>query len=236
MDPPCLYFVLWQSPVSSTVENQWTAVGCFDLFYFADKNRVVSAVTCRDEFAVELRQRPLEHRRTALGVAEPDAQSLRGFAVLLNLGKIFRKLFLMFSKDIDPKSLLGMKERMSACRPIDADQHKKRLERNRSERVRGHAMDVAPPIRDRNDRDSGGEMRKRLAESFCRRGKLGRLRHRAAKTLSPSAISMQHMSSEGCHAEAAAATEASLGNIGFFAEPEPATRRKPCVTLFGNAP
>lgn len=51
---------------------------------------------------------------------------------------------------------------------VNADEHKRRLERHGSERVRGHAVHLTGGALDGDNRDSGDEMSEGLAKNFFR--------------------------------------------------------------------
>lgn len=87
-----------------------------------------------------------------------------GFLVgSLRTGIIFGNSPLILTKNIDPKTFLGMKMSMGAGAVVDANQYQHGVERYGGKCVGGHAMDLAIQING-NDRYPGGERPHGFAE------------------------------------------------------------------------
>ncbi len=81
----------------------------------------------------------------------------------LRTGIILRNHPLIFAEHINSETFLGVQVRMRARAVVDADQHQQGLERNRGERVGGHAMYFAFEI-DRDNRHPGRKASHRFPE------------------------------------------------------------------------
>ena len=78
-------------------------------------------------------------------------------------------ILLIFRQHVYSKAFLGVKVRMSSRSMVDANQHQRRIERDRGEGIGGHAMYLALEVH-RDDGYAGRETSQRLAE-FCLRSR-----------------------------------------------------------------
>ena len=106
---------------------------------------------------------PLQHGRALRGAIEAGARSFRVLMGLRRACVVFRDGLLIVAQHVHSESLAGVQ--MSVCpRPvINTNQNQHRVERDRGESVRRHAVDFAVLI-DCDDRDPGCETPHGLAE------------------------------------------------------------------------
>ncbi len=93
----------------------------------------------------------------------------RGFRMLMGFRRarvILRDRLLIVAQHVHSKALAGVQMSVRPRPVIDANQNQHRIERDRGESVRRHAMDLAILI-DGDDRDPGCETSHRLAEIVC---------------------------------------------------------------------
>lgn len=87
----------------------------------------------------------------------------RACGITINACIVFSYCALMFREHIDAEPFLRVKMRVRAGCLVHANQHQHRIQRYRSERICGHALDLILIV-DGYDRDAGSEVRHRLAE------------------------------------------------------------------------
>ncbi len=136
------------------------------LFDFRDKNRMVARVLRAMQPALKIGERAVQHRRTVRGAIEMRPRLPFGMAMVLGRARIvFRNDALIFRQNIHSKPLLGMQMSVGAGALVDADQYQRRIERDGTERVRGHAVHFALVVHC-NHRHSGRKAAQGAPE-FC---------------------------------------------------------------------
>lgn len=136
----------------------------FRVFHFPDKNRMVAGDMRRHHFATHLEQRALDHRSAAGRPPKMNAQPLLGFRVVFAFRKIFGDGLLILFQDADAKLPFLLQQRVHVCAVVDAHKNEHGMKRNGSERVGGHAVNLAGLALDGNDGDAGCEMAQGFAE------------------------------------------------------------------------
>ena len=132
------------------------------IFDLGDKNSVVPGIMRPLQPALQISQGAMEHGRAMRGAVEAGWWLLADL-LFHSLSIELRDRPLAIRQNIDSKTFSGMQMSMSAGGVVDTNQHQRWIKRNRSERVGGHAVDLAIQI-DRDDRHSGGKASHRFSE------------------------------------------------------------------------
>jgi len=146
-----------EAAVLAAMEEERLAIVAGHAFDFADEDGVIAGGMFRDEIAGEMGQRPFQQRNTALCPLKTDAQLLLDFGSLFAFREMLGEGLLAFAENADAKAALRFEERQKASIVGHANEDQKRLERDRSEGVGGHAMNAAGFAFDGDDGDAGGE-------------------------------------------------------------------------------
>ena len=161
--------------IPSSKPNQRLTLPHHDLFHFRDKNRMIARLIGGLQPTLEIRNRAIENRRSMLRMAEPRSGFSLGAVVSQRrrpgrVGIILRNRRVALREHIDPEALASVQVRMRASIMVDADQHERRIERHRSERIGGHAFDFAgfsrTLVANRDDGDAGRK-RAQSTSKFC---------------------------------------------------------------------
>ena len=124
----------------AAVEKQGLAVVAFHAFHFAEEDGVIPGWVLTDYVTGKFGQRAVQQGNSGGGPAITDAQEGVLFRGLFGLGEILGKRLLPFAKNTDAKAALRFKKREKSGIVIHTDENKKRIQRNRSEGVGGHAV------------------------------------------------------------------------------------------------
>ena len=111
------------------------------LLNLSNKNCVVAGILRAMQPALEIRQRAIEHRRAVGGAIEVRPRLPLGMAMVLGRARVvFGNDALVLRQHIHSKALPGMQVSVGAGTMVHANQHQRRIERNRTEGVGGHAV------------------------------------------------------------------------------------------------
>src|SRR5579862_2563279 len=155
-------------PVLPPKEQQWLTLPHQYVLNFCDKDGVVARRLRRVQTALQVRERPIQHRSAMLRPVK-SGSGLGFGALLVALGarEILRNCPLILAEYINPESLLRVQVSVRARRMIHANQHQRRIERHRRKRVGGHTMDTTMPFSfqvNGDDGHPGGELPHRSSE------------------------------------------------------------------------
>src|SRR5262249_38659818 len=125
-----------ETAVPAAVKYQRLALGCVAEFeHLADHDDVVTGVVLRLGFAIDECEQVAEDRRAAAAVRVLDVLE----AVRAALGEQPADLFVVFAENVDGPLAGALDTRPSRRRLRRTEQHERRIERQRRERVARHA-------------------------------------------------------------------------------------------------
>ena len=155
-------------PVLRPVIEQRIALAHHDFLNLRDEDRVVAGILRRVQSAFEIRQSAVQHRSAMRRAVKARARvPLRVSVILGGSRVVFRDGLLILRQHIHPKPLLGMQVGMSPRAMVHANQHQRRIERDRGKGIGGHALHLALVIH-RDDGYSGRKTPQSIPK-FCRR-------------------------------------------------------------------
>ena len=143
--------------VAPAVEQQRPALAVPGHLDLAQEERVVAAPVGAHDSRNEMRQGP-GHERC---VAHDDELGLDAFDCAA--GEEVGQLRLVLREDADAVAGALVEQRAHACAAVDRDEHERRLQRDRHERVRRHAVHLLADA-GRQDRHAGREHPERPPE------------------------------------------------------------------------
>jgi len=146
-----------ETAVLAALEEQRITFEAIHAFDFANENGVVTGRMLTYNVAGKMCERIMEQGNAGWRPVEADAQTRLCFRSLLALGKVLGEGFLPFAEDADAKTALGFKKGKKPRVLIYADENEKRVERDRSEGVGGHAVNLAGFALNSDDGDAGRE-------------------------------------------------------------------------------
>lgn len=100
----------------------------------------------------------LEERDTVRRPAIADSKLGLGFGCLIRLREIDGNGLLVLLQNVDAEQKILLEQRQEMAALVDADQSQKWIERNRRERIGGHAVCLAGIAGDGDDAHAGGEL------------------------------------------------------------------------------
>lgn len=142
--------------------------------HFSDKDRMVSALMGRGQFAIDPTQDVFQNRRAGYGLMI-CGRGKTFFAIKMILRKTLGEGLLLRTQDVDREATARSDEIMALRSLIHANQNQRRVQRQRAKRIRGQTVICLACTR-RHDRHAGGERAHGLAE-FSRRNRGGRCLH-----------------------------------------------------------
>ena len=150
----------------AAVEEQGLAFVAFHAFYFAEEDGVIACGMFGDDVAGEFGEAAIEERNAAGGPAIANAEAGMLFRGLFEFGEILGECLLVFAQDADAKAALRFQEREKPGFVIYADENEKRIQRDRSEGIGGHAMHKSRAALSCNDGDAGGKRARYSAKRY----------------------------------------------------------------------
>ena len=154
----------------AAVEEEGLAFVAEHGFDLAEKDGVVAGGMLRDEIAGEVGERVFQQGNAAGCPEKADAQLLAEFRRLIGPGEMLGERLLIVAEDADAKAALRFQEREQASVLIHADENEMRIERNGSEGIGSHAVDLPGFAFHGDDRDARGESTGDAAEHLWIRG------------------------------------------------------------------
>src|SRR5260370_39982864 len=133
-----------------------------------DKNRVISGQIGGDDRTRQLREGPIDNWYTLLHPAVANAQALLRSGIERTLGEVLRPSLLVHFQHADAEMPVFLEHGQQTRAMVDANKHQRRVQRNGSERVCGHAVHLPRGALSGATGDAGNEMSQGLAESFSR--------------------------------------------------------------------
>ena len=143
--------------VAAEVEKGATSVD-FGGHDFAYEDCVVTGDVTGYNFACELDESVFENGNACGRPAKFDAQSAFFVFVLFGLREVLRDFILIFLQNADAEAFLLLQDCEHAGAMVDADQYKRRIERDRSERTGRHAVHFARGAFCGDDGDSASKL------------------------------------------------------------------------------
>ena len=147
--------------------KQWLALLDFRVQHFPDENGVVARRMRRTQLATHLEECVLEHASPAGRTPEMDAQPVLRFGAVHALCEIFGNGLLILLEDADAELLFLFEHGEDFRAVVHANQNQHGMERNGSEGISGHAVNLARLALDSDDGDAGGKMAEGFAEFDC---------------------------------------------------------------------
>ena len=144
--------------VAAAVEEQRRSLAVADVLDLAEEERVVAAPVGAHDARDEMRERAFDERRVANDL-EQRLRRVLGDAAREPVGQ--RRLALLEHADAVARALAQQPVHPRA--PVDRDQHERRPQRDRHERVGGHAVHLLADARG-DHRDAGREHPERAPE------------------------------------------------------------------------
>jgi hypothetical protein len=146
-----------EAAVLATVVEERFAIAQIEGFHFTDEDGVVAGRVLRDHVAGEMSQGVFEEGNARVRPVKANAEAGIVGRILLRIGKEFGKMLLGISENTDAEATLRLEIRQQACILIHADKDQKRVEGDGSERVGGHAVDLAGSALGSNHSNARGE-------------------------------------------------------------------------------
>ena len=150
--------------VFATKIKQRLAFVHFRVLYFPDKDRMVAGNVRANDPAIHLKKCVIDDGSAAGRLPKMDAEPLFGFAAVFAFCEVFGNGFLTCFEDADAKMFFLFEQREHFRAVVDANENQHGIERDGSEGIGGHAVDLAGLALDGNHGDAGGEMAEGFAE------------------------------------------------------------------------
>jgi hypothetical protein len=153
-----------ETAVFSAVVEKGFAFLELEALDFGNKNGVVSGNIGSNDIAGEMGKCVFKQRDACRGPLEANTEA--GFLgrILFRFCKVFGDLLLRILQDVHAEAALGVEIGQKEGVVIDTDKDEKRIERNRSEGICSHPMDLARFSFDSEHRNAGGETAHHAAE------------------------------------------------------------------------
>ena len=143
-----------QTTVLAAVEEQRFAVVAFHAFYFTDEDGVIACRVFTYNVARQLGQRAFQQWDSAGGPPITNAQTGMFFWGLFDFREILGERLLASAKNADAEAAMRFQEGEKPGVVIHANENEKRIQRNRSEGIGGHAMHPSRRALNRNYSDA----------------------------------------------------------------------------------
>src|SRR6266851_766154 len=143
--------------VAAQVEERLAIVD-FDAFDFGDKDGVIAGDVGIDDVAGEVHQGVVEEWNAALRPTIANAEIVFERGVVFGLREIFGDGLLMVLEDVHTETFVALHQGKELRGLTDADEDKQRVQGNRGERVRRHAVNLAGGALGGDYGDAGGEL------------------------------------------------------------------------------
>ena len=153
-----------EAAVFATVVEKGLAFFQFEAFDFGDEDGVIAGHVLGNDIACKMRESVIEKWNARRSPLEANAETGLFGKVLQGLGKMFGDLRLCILQDVHTETALCLDVRQKAGVLVDTDKDQQRIQGNRSERVRGHAVNLPRFAFGSEHRNTGGKAAHHMAK------------------------------------------------------------------------